>query len=286
VAEFVTAQKRAGFKGWTVKGQLTVLSSIYQYAARHLGFAGVNPVSVLDRVERPSLDDERDKRVLTAQELQRLVAAVDEPYRLVFEFAAETGARLGETLGVLWRDVELDESTVTFTHQLARRAQHVALKTKRSRRCIEIPPGLVAKLRKAKLASAHGGPHDFVFTTRAGTPHDHRNIGGRVLARAVKRAGLESIEHNGQTTPAPTFHNLRHTHGSRLIAAGWDLEEVSARLGHADVGTTQRAYIHAYDAARRSGQRLSRLAQLYPDGDDATGGEVVSLGATHAEQTT
>jgi hypothetical protein len=63
--------------------------------------------------------------------------------------------------------------------------------------------------------------------------------------------------------PAPTFHDLRHSHASALIAAGWDIEEVSARLGHANVGTTQRIYVHAFDAARRSDDRRSRLTKLY-----------------------
>ena len=76
---------------------------------------------------------------------------------------------------------------------------------------------------------------------------------------------------------APTFHSLRHSHGSALIAAGWDLEEVSARLGHADVGTTQRAYVHAYDAARRSDERRNRLAALYATGDKPAQAAVTEL---------
>ena len=153
---------------------------------------------------------------------------------------------------------------VCFTHQLGKRGERVPLKTKRSRRCVEVTPSLVAMLRTAKIAARSSGDHDYVFVSRAGTPHDHRNIGGRVLARAVKRAGLEAVERGGQVVEhAPTFHNLRHSHGSALIAAGWDIEEVSARLGHSDVGTTQRAYVHAYDAARRSSARRERLMVLY-----------------------
>jgi len=88
-----------------------------------------------------------------------------------------------------------------------------------------------------------------------GRGHDHRNIGGRVLARAVERAKLSA--------PAPTFHDLRHTHASALIAHGWDIESVSARLGHRDVATTQRIYIHEFDAANRSDERRAKLAALY-----------------------
>jgi integrase len=206
--------------------------------------------------------------VLSPDELRRLLDSVDQRYRLIYELAAETGGRLAETLGLVWGEVDLDAQTVCFTHQLDRHGQRVPLKTKRSQRCVEVTPALVSKLREAKVAAGRSGPYDRVFVTRNLTGHDHRNIGGRALARAVTRAGLEAVERDGQAVQhAPTFHSLRHSHGSALIAAGWDIEEVSARLGHSDVGTTQRAYVHAYDAARRSAGRRDRLTAMY-SGDE------------------
>lgn len=155
-----------------------------------------------------------------------------------------------------------------------RRRLRPALKTTRSRRTIELPPSLTAQLRAAKLASAHSSDHDYVFTTRSGSGHDHRNIGGRVLARAVKRAGLEAEVKDRQIVrPAPTFHSLRHSHGSALIAAGWDIEEVSARLGHRDSGVTHKAYIHAYESAQRSAARTERLEAMYGRDRDAFSNE-------------
>src|SRR5205807_10079868 len=62
-----------GFKGWTIKGHLTVLSSVFTYAARHLGLNAQNPVSLLDRVERPSSDDEKPRRVMNVDELTKLL---------------------------------------------------------------------------------------------------------------------------------------------------------------------------------------------------------------------
>jgi integrase len=122
---------------------------------------------------------------------------------------------------------------------------------------------LVAELRKHRLASEKTEPGDLVFVRRTGVGHDHRNIGGRVLARAAEKAAI---------TPAPTFHDLRHTHASALIAQGWDIESVSARLGHADVTTTQRIYVHAFDAANRSDERRSRLSALYGNAMETSGG--------------
>jgi integrase len=209
---------------------------------------------------------------MNADELDRLLRAVDDRHRLIFETAAETGCRLSEVRGVAWENISLENQTIEFTHQLDRKGRRVPLKTKRSRRVLEVTPALVGKLREHKIASARTAPHELVFTTRTGSGHDHRNIGGRVLARAVKRAGLEALrDRDGAIVqPAPTFHDLRHSHASALIAQGWDIEEVSARLGHASVATTQRIYVHAFDAARRSSDRRERLAKLYA-GTGSTG---------------
>ena len=84
---------------------------------------------------------------------------------------------------------------------------------------------------------------------------------------AVNTTGLGTIMSNGTIVlPAPTFHSLRHTHASALIAQGWDIEEVSARLGHADTAITQKIYVHAFDHARRSEDRRRRLGELYGRG--------------------
>lgn len=263
IAGYVRDRQKAGAKGWTIKSEMTVLRGIYAHAARHMGFSGQNPVHLLDSVERPNTNDEKPKRILTDPELDRLLRAVPERHRLLFETAADTGGRLGEVLGLTWGNVDLDAEAVTFTHQLDRRGKRELLKTKRSRRVLEITPDLVSQLKAHKLASSFSGDHDLVFLSQEGTPHDHRNIAGRVLKRAVHRAELGAVERDGQTVAtAPTFHSLRHTHATALIAQGWDVEQVSARLGHADVGTTMRAYVHAYDAARRSPERREKLTAL------------------------
>jgi integrase len=265
VAAYVSIKQSEGQKGWTIKGQMTVLGAIFNYSARHLGLVGTtNPVSLLDRVERPSSDDESEQRILTGDELGRLLSAIEDDYRPVFALAAESGGRLSEVLGLVWSEINFEAQTVNFTHQLGRDGKRHLLKTKQSRRVLEVTPSIIATLRKLKLASARSGDHDFVFLSRAGTAHDQRNIGGRVLSRAVKRSGLEAVERDGEIiVPAPTFHDLRHTHASALIAQGWDIAEVSARLGHSSVATTLRIYAHQFDQANRSDERRSRLTALY-----------------------
>jgi integrase len=106
-----------------------------------------------------------------------------------------------------------------------------------------------------------------MFASKTGEGSDHRNIGGRVLSRAVNTAKLGKEERDGQVVKhAPTFHSLRDSHGSALIASGWDLEEVSARLGHRDLTVTARTYVHAYESSKRSAARFGRLEAMYGGG--------------------
>lgn len=278
VARFITDMEMRGYAGWTIKGALTVLGRIFDHALRHLAWRGSNPVRALDRDERPR-SDEREKRILSADELSALLDAIEPEHRLLFAFAAATGARLGEVLGIRWHGIEFEAGSALISHQLDRQGTYVPLKTKRSRRTIELPASLVTQLRAHKLASPYSGEHDYVFASRSGAGHDHRNIGGRVLKRAVKRAGLGDELRDGVVVKhAPTFHSLRHSHGSALIASGWDLEEVSARLGHRDVTVTARVYVHAYESAKRSAARALRLEAMYGSAQTQTG--AVSSGHT------
>jgi len=43
-----------------------------------------------------------------------------------------------------------------------------------------------------------------------------------------------------------SFHALRHTHASALIAAGLDVLTISRRLGHAKPTTTLNTYGHLF----------------------------------------
>ncbi len=46
--------------------------------------------------------------------------------------------------------------------------------------------------------------------------------------------------------PKVTFHALRHSHASALIAAGLDVVSVSRRLGHANPTITLSVYAHLF----------------------------------------
>lgn len=67
IAEFIAAMRRAGLKGWTISSALRPLSMLLRQATRR-GEIAVNPVSQLERRERPRHDDVRRRRVLSLTE--------------------------------------------------------------------------------------------------------------------------------------------------------------------------------------------------------------------------
>ncbi len=60
------------------------------------------------------------------------------------------------------------------------------------------------------------------------------NFSHRFFAPLLKEANITGF----------SFHGLRHTHASKLLAAGVDVQVVSHRLGHASVSTTMNIYAH------------------------------------------
>jgi integrase len=175
-----------------------------------------------------------------------------------------------------------DRHHLAIEMQLDRKGSRVALKTKRSKRSVAITPDLATALAELRLAAGRPGDHELVFTRPDGRPHSHASA-ALALARAVKAAGI---------VPAPTFHDLRHSHVSRLFAAGKDPVYIAARAGDA-VATVLRVYAHEYDDARRRASESDEPAALYdrgsavkaPDGNAAQqtatgpGANVASLSA-------
>lgn len=112
--------RKQGLKGWTITSALRPLSIILGEAARK-GHVAANPISQLDRRERPKHDDEREKRILALDEMRALLehAGCDE-YRALFELLLTGGLRIGEALGLTVADLDTRHSVIRVEYQLGR----------------------------------------------------------------------------------------------------------------------------------------------------------------------
>jgi integrase len=255
VAAFIAAMRRKGLRGSTTLTALRPLSRILAHAARR-GAIPINPCSQLERGERPRLDDQRPKRILTLEEMQALIASADcEQYRCLLELMLATGVRIGEALGLAVGDLDREHSLIRVEYQLGRDGSRTPLKTAESQRSIDIPPQLMRRL--LALVAARGAVFDptaLVFASRNGTGLV-RKVAREALKRAVKAAAIAA--------PEPALHDLRHSHASMLIALDVPVVDVQRRLGHRKPDTTLRVYAHQWKEreARRSqiGRQLGQL---------------------------
>jgi integrase len=118
-----------------------------------------------------------------------------------------------------------------------------APKTRHGRRAVSLAPATVAVLREhrraqqeTRLALGLGkAPADgLVFANWDGAIRSPHWL-TQAWRKAMKAAGIKA-----------TFHSLRHTHASTLIASGLDVLTISRRLGHGSPVITLAVYGHLF----------------------------------------
>ncbi|GAA1602478.1 hypothetical protein GCM10009789_65730 [Kribbella sancticallisti] len=100
-----------------------VISGMMQLAVRYGAITG-NPVREVESIEHPA---KKPARAISADEITLLRAhlkadptAVRADLPDLVTFMLGTGARIGESLAVLWSQIDLDTATVDITHTIAR----------------------------------------------------------------------------------------------------------------------------------------------------------------------
>jgi integrase len=282
LADLVRELRAQGLSESTIVIVVGVTNRIYRYAARRLGWMGVNPVSLLLSSERPRPSQAKRRRVFERGELEQTIAAADEPYRTLFTVAALTGARLSELLALTWENVridDIDDAEIEFAHQVDRHGNLTPTKTDGSARTIPIPPQLARLLVERGQVSSYVRPESFVFATRSGRPFSQRNIGRALRAAQLKAVdgegrptfpALHALDERGEPVPIPhgtlpSMHSFRHTVASRALLAGESVDEVAFLLGHRDANVTRAVYVRELSDARRRTMRRSRMVAEFSD---------------------
>jgi integrase len=249
VESYVARKVREGKAPKTVRNHLGLLHSLFTFAEKR-GWARDNPCK---HVEAPaSTNADADIRFLDEAELAALLSAVDELHarvrdpesgrttranalrcvyrldRVLYLTAALTGLRQGELLGLRWRDIDWTAARIRVRRAWVR-GEMGTPKSKRSSRSVPMAQGLARELRAHYDLSAYQADDDLVFAhPDTGAPLDRSKLLKR-FKTAAKRAGLGS---------EVRFHDLRHTFGTRMAAAGTPMRTLQEWMGHRDFKTT------------------------------------------------
>jgi integrase len=189
-------------------------------------------------LEPPAVPDGAEIRFLTPQEVSATVAAVPTgPYadldRAMIRMAAMTGLREGELVALRWSDVDWYAARVRVRRNHDSRNPGEGFGTPKSRRSSRSVP-LADEVAHAldALSKLTGGAGDaLVFAdAHTGGPQSKRSILFR-YREALRAAGLDDSHR---------FHDLRHTFGTAMAAAGLPMRTLQEFMGHADFATTLR----------------------------------------------
>jgi integrase len=248
------ATATTGYAVETIKSILIPLSRTFAYAKRHLGYAGENIVTTLDLDERPGYKKHKAKKKKYGRdEIDRLIEAAEAPWREIIGTGTGLGTRIGETLGIRWKDIDFDDEVVTIAQQANAKREIARLKTETAQRRIEAPTWLITMFREQKLRSTFCEDDDLVFCTITGKPHGHGNVLARGLYAAQDRAGL----------PRASFHSLRHSHASLWIKEGGDIITLSKRLGHSTHQVTMTTYADEIEEVNDRSARMAHLDRIF-----------------------
>ncbi len=252
-----------GVSRTSVGQRLAALRSFYRFTTRN-GWTDGDPWGAIATPRMPR----RLPRVLEVQEVERLLAAIDEPGPGSLLAAARPNARAGALAGALaLRDRALVETAYAAGLRISelaaaslgavdlRRGEIRVLGKGRKERI-----GLLGRPARAALEGylADGRP---VLAARAGSgaepsPAVFLNHRGVALGVRGLRLRLDGLRARAGLPLGVSPHTLRHSFATHLLDGGADLRVVQELLGHESLATTQ-IYTHvsptrlraAYEAA-------------------------------------
>ncbi|HJA23441.1 MAG TPA: site-specific integrase [Candidatus Limosilactobacillus intestinavium] len=175
-------------------------------------------------------------KYLNQQELTKLLAQLTLGDELSLDYffllIAKTGLRFSEALGITPNDFDLSRLTLsvnkTWDYKSAK-GQFTPTKNTASMRKVPIDWQVAMQFAQLIKDLPKNQP---IFITPG--KKFYNETANDKLARYCRRAGIPEI----------SVHGLRHTHASLLLYAGVSIGSVAQRLGHSNMNTTQRTYLH------------------------------------------
>ncbi len=172
-----------------------------------------------------------------------------------------TGCRIGEILGLRFKDINFSKNIISINHSLGYRPQEDGTcqhristpKTKSGTREIPMLPEVREALIRAKEEQKKNGRCKSVVDGYSGFVFMNRDRNVLMVASVNKAIGRIVNEYNSKAlsdksikdpTILPHFsaHCMRHTFCTRLFEKTQDFKAIQELMGHADVQTTMNIY--------------------------------------------
>jgi integrase len=196
----------------------------------------------------------RAKRIKPASlgELEALVGATPDRYKLMVLLAAWCALRFGELAELRRRDIDAKNRVIHVRRGVTRTKGSRIVgdpKSAAGKRDVVIPPHLMPMVKTHLRDHAQIGRDGLLFPARHG---------GHLTPATLYRVFYPAREAAGR--PDLRFHDLRHTGAVLAASTGATLADLMGRLGHSTAGAAMRYQHASQDRDRILADALSKLA--------------------------
>lgn len=242
IQEYMAHQVESGFSPRSVRNHLAVLRAVLKTAVAF----GLVDTNVAMRVTPPR-HFRKEQRFLTPSEMKAVLDACPRSWALILALPMYAAARKGECLALRWSSVSIERRQVAFIRSMRGGDEHT-VKSAASHASVPMADELVPLFleRRDRVPDPVEG---LVFCRSDGSPLDD-GTPNRVLRRACIKTGIEPC----------TFHQLRHSSITALIASGAHPRVVQEFARHASFDTTMSEYGHLMDGA--GGDAVADMSRL------------------------
>lgn len=249
----------------TIKLYKSMISTICDYAVK-MQMISFNPCKnvTIPKVITP------EKEFYTIEEAQQMLDLFRNEDKSNFKYvcfytlAVYTGFRLGELMGLEWKDIDFKTNVITVNRTCLYSKAKGGLytetpKTSQSLRSLKVPQGIIDMLLKWKdlqdiqrqKVGSKWIETDRIFTKWNGLTLD-RSAPGYFFKQFCERTGMRYVSN----------HSMRHLNASLLINAGVDVKTVQSCLGHSSATTTLQIYAHSFQTAQAAA--MDAVAEALP----------------------
>ena len=211
------------------------------------------------------------------------------PAILPIQIAYYAGLRIGETCGLTWQDINLEEQCLTIKRSIrydGMKHKNIIGPTKRKKvRIVDFGDTLTEILKSARKEQLknrmqygelyHRNYYKEVHVKNRVYYEYYHLDGTQEVPADYKKISFVCLRPDGSLELPSTlgivcrsvskrldgfedfhFHQLRHTYTSNLLSNGAAPKDVQELLGHSDVSTTMNIYAHSTRKAKRDSARL------------------------------
>lgn len=162
-------------------------------------------------------------------EVELLLKHVDDDYYAYYVTRFFTGMRTGEVDALMWKDVDLENKTITVRQSIVR-GRLKGLKTDGSYRVIQLTDRVIEALERHRRSVDEA--LKFVFTNAQKRHLNYAVVARSIWYPAIEKAGLK------RRNPYQT----RHTYATLLLSAGESPEWIANQMGHTTTTMLFRVY--------------------------------------------